>query len=286
MANTHLIADESIGGIQREYIEVERKADVGDYVFVRKMDGDVANKIAKVQDNDYDDDGSCETLQLETFVNGEDLLIYGVPEDDDFSTLEPTDIVVVDGNRYRMVDRKAEVGEKVIVVKGSGWYDNKIGSIYPVISGREYGFDSKYDLDEGEVYVENGENESGFCSFVYRENYRVLEPIADETHIEVDGRHASPEVIDLLANLAHRVTSLEAQLADTQGNVEKLAEEMASVKHLAESNEGDIAMLDERTSEKQVVINTSNITVNKDADIDAIARALSKRLEAEVLANE
>jgi TolA-binding protein len=47
--------------------------------------------------------------------------------------------------------------------------------------------------------------------------------------------------------LNNRVTSLEQQLRDTQGNVEKLAEELANVKHLTESNEQDIAMLDERT---------------------------------------
>lgn len=47
-------------------------------------------------------------------------------------------------------------------------------------------------------------------------------------------------VIDLLANLARRVTSLERQLADTQRNLEKFAQQ-------TESNTHDIAFLDERT---------------------------------------
>jgi peptidoglycan hydrolase CwlO-like protein len=56
-------------------------------------------------------------------------------------------------------------------------------------------------------------------------------------------------VIDVIANLANRVHSLEQQLRDTQSNVEKLAEELATVKHLADSNEQGIAMLDERTQQ-------------------------------------
>lgn len=42
---------------------------------------------------------------------------------------------------------------------------------------------------------------------------------------------ADPSITDILANLAHRVHSFESQLRDTQGNVEKLAEELATVKH-------------------------------------------------------
>lgn len=48
-------------------------------------------------------------------------------------------------------------------------------------------------------------------------------------------------VIDLLANLARRVTSLERQLADTQRNLDKFAQQ-------TESNTHDIAFLDERTA--------------------------------------
>jgi regulator of replication initiation timing len=63
-------------------------------------------------------------------------------------------------------------------------------------------------------------------------------------------------VIDVIANLARRVSSLEQQLSATQGNVEKLAEELANTKHLAVSNEQDIAMLDERTMPKENDVET------------------------------
>jgi hypothetical protein len=179
-------------------------------------------------------------------------------------TLEPTDIVHIDGKRYRMVDRKAEVGEKVLVVKGHGWYSDKVGEIFTVIDSEYYGFNFT------QTHVDY-EPSRECLSFVQRGHYRVLEPVTDDI-VTVDESQASPEVIDLLANLARRVTSLErtvrtlgtayriretsrldsieTQLRDTQGNVERLAQELAEVKHLAESNEADIAVLDERTNVK------------------------------------
>jgi chromosome segregation ATPase len=68
-------------------------------------------------------------------------------------------------------------------------------------------------------------------------------------------------VIDIIANLARRVASLEQQLMDTQGNVERQAEELANTKHrlskhatmfgIAEERIGlltnDIITLDERS---------------------------------------
>jgi hypothetical protein len=63
-------------------------------------------------------------------------------------------------------------------------------------------------------------------------------------------------VVDVIANLARRVHSLEQQLRDTQANVENLAEELANAKHatmfgIVEERVGrltdDIITLDERS---------------------------------------
>jgi multidrug resistance efflux pump len=58
-------------------------------------------------------------------------------------------------------------------------------------------------------------------------------------------------VIDIIANLARRVSSLEQQLSATQSNVEKLAEELADAKYNAkrriENITCDIITLDERS---------------------------------------
>jgi phage-related protein len=61
-------------------------------------------------------------------------------------------------------------------------------------------------------------------------------------------------VIDIIANLARRVHSLEQQLSDTQNNVERQAEELANTKHRVSKHAtmfgmltDDIITLDERS---------------------------------------
>jgi hypothetical protein len=130
---------------------------------------------------------------------------------------------------------KAEVGDKVLIVKGFGWYKHEVGSSFVVIDGKSYGF---YGDNSDYVYVEHESNSDDEICCVTHTDYHVLEPLKKPTldellakctpenrHEEafVDTTQASPEVIDLLANLARRVTSLESQLRDTQNNVEKQA---------------------------------------------------------------
>ncbi|PFP30235.1 hypothetical protein COJ96_05855 [Bacillus sp. AFS073361] len=77
-----------------------------------------------------------------------------------------------------------------------------------------------------------------------QEDWKSEEVTVDGTQaseqVEVDERDASPSVVEMLANLARRVTSLEQQLAATQRNLETFAEQ-------TESNSEDIRTLDERT---------------------------------------
>ena len=211
----HLIADEGIGGVQREYIEVDRKAEVGDYAISDK------NNVFKVNFS-YDDGVS----------NGA-LFYYNCY----YRTLEPTDIVNIAGIQYKIAERKAEVGEGVLVVNpedlnGDGY---SIGDIFVVEESYE---DSPWVDSEGGVTL-------------FHREYRVLIP--------VDSKPAepTPDIHDLLANLAQRVTSLEritgelvrakssleSQLRDTQNNVQTFAEQ-------TEANTKDIKFLDDRTFEK------------------------------------
>lgn len=53
-------------------------------------------------------------------------------------------------------------------------------------------------------------------------------------------------VIDVIANLARRVASLEQQLRDTQGNCEKLAEELANTRHRVTKHAGMFGIVEER----------------------------------------
>jgi hypothetical protein len=111
---------------------------------------------------------------------------------------------VIDGVNYVEVGRKAKVGEKIIIVDTvlpQGEYE--YGSILRVTDVRNVAVSAQ-----------------GVKVGIWNEEYKVLEPLEE-----------TPQVTDLLANLARRVASLEQQLSATQGNVEKLAEELATVKH-------------------------------------------------------
>jgi hypothetical protein len=122
---------------------------------------------------------------------------------------------VIDGVTYVEVNRKAMVGEKVIAL--SNWTTDRysIGDILTVVDSWK---------GSGDVLTEDG-HAIRLCE------YHVLEPIETE---------ASPQVTDLLANLARRVSSLEQQLRDTQRNTEKLAEELANVKHQMQPKEVEV----------------------------------------------
>lgn len=228
---THLIADESIGGIEREYIEVGRDVEIGDYVIIKVMAGEIAQEIRKVEvlSNCFDGD-----FYLDRKVYGE---VYVEGDVDKFSVLEPTDIVHIDGTRYQLAERKAEVGEKALVINLIKAMDYEIGDMF-VVEG----------INRETAGITDG---AGDENGLFHEEYVVLIPVDSEP------AEPTPDIHDLLANLAQRVTaleritgelvraksSLESQLRDTQNNVQTFAEQ-------TEANTKDIKFLDDRTFEK------------------------------------
>lgn len=209
----HYIADESIGGIEREYVEVERKADVGDYVLGK------TDTIRKVTEMSYDPVG----VAVESITTGDS---FGYFTHDFYVVLEPTDIVRIDGDRYRLVNRQAEVGEKILdLYFGEGVFIREV--VEPEYASEKvwYTFETEHGEDTAPIGIDE---------------YCVLESIEEEAEpLIVDETQASPQVIDMLANLARRVTQLEEQLSDTQRNVETFAEQ-------TETNSEDIRLLGER----------------------------------------
>jgi hypothetical protein len=120
---------------------------------------------------------------------------------------------VIDGVTYVEVDRKAEIGDKVM--------GRLTGNYYDVV-----------DVDcKGTVFSKDE------C-VVHQHNYTTL--------VKVVSCEANPSVTDLLANLARRVSSLEQQLRDTQSNVEKLAEELANTKHRVSKHATMFGIVEER----------------------------------------
>ncbi|MCY8856444.1 hypothetical protein [Bacillus atrophaeus] len=150
----HVLAEETLGGIKCEYVEVDRKAKVSEKIVI--VDADVQNE--------------------ESYDNGDIFKVekkYGLSEtartkcnrfilDTEYRVLEPTDIVHINGQRYKMVDRKAEVGEKVIHM-----YESKSDGIARKTI--------KVDATSVEVdpFVHNG----GVRSVFAHGYYRVLVPL-------------------------------------------------------------------------------------------------------------
>jgi hypothetical protein len=117
---------------------------------------------------------------------------------------------VIDGVTYVEVERDACVGDYVIL-KSNGVITKAI--------------------DRGTFGIFYSEGKPGILD----NGYYVLEPVEE-----------SPDITDLLANLARRVSSLEQQLLDTQGNVEKLAEELANTKHRVSKHATMFGIVEER----------------------------------------
>lgn len=204
----HVLADESLGGVKREYIELDREANDGDLImFYQEQLDTSANKPYKIEVvNSYD----------VSFIDDNNDKHWLDTPSADYAVIEPTDIVHIDGTRYRMVDRRSEVGDKVIVIKRSAndvFYE--LGDIGKVLDA---------DADSAYVDFSNGQ---GIIA-----HYRVLEPVADETHATSDD---ADSVIDLLANLAKGITDLERK-HDTESS--EVIAKLRKLVDLAES--GDI----------------------------------------------
>lgn len=188
-AKIHVLADETLGDIKREYVEVDRKAEVNEkIVIVDKEDDDEGYKIGAVFTVDrshhhLDGDVYSDAASSDINYNG---LIYR----EEYRVLEPTDIVHIGGQRYEMVDRKAEVGEKIIVTSSDTFPEGFIAEVEYLDDFYE---DSSFYLTkgiEGNFYLDSSDD-----------LYRVLVPVEDEP------KPADP--IDVIASLAQEVASLK-----------------------------------------------------------------------------
>ncbi|MGG4217561.1 hypothetical protein ABEW32_04925 [Paenibacillus jamilae] len=125
LSNITVLPDESLGGIEREYREVNRKAVTGERI-------KIVNPIASFGDYERGDvmtvystgSGGVHTVETAEGWDGGGHIFIG---DDEYVVLELTDIVHLPVNgrvsgteRLRMVDRKAAVGERVIMTAATG----------------------------------------------------------------------------------------------------------------------------------------------------------------------
>ncbi|WP_412677718.1 hypothetical protein [Bacillus swezeyi] len=239
----HVLADESLGGIKREYVEVDRKAEVGDKIIVTKSDDFPVGHIDTVA-HWYDnyDDGS---IDLSEGVDN-DVFLDGAREE--YCVLEPTNIVHVDGERYEMVDRKAEVGERFIYLDDTG-VDLTIGGIYTL-----------YEIIEGVYgFIDDMGDDRALRD---EAKYRVLVPV-ESSEEEEEPQPSDP--IDVIANLATRVAELERKVSGFETTIERHecvndrhkdeidtlhkdsrrhGEELEALKYAAKETDGKVAHLE------------------------------------------
>ncbi|WP_375541896.1 hypothetical protein [Bacillus velezensis] len=208
-AKIHVLADETLGGIKREYVEVDRKAEVGD-------------KIVIVEKNDPDewyDNGDIFTVDRvfhsgEDHVESNDARAVANPSGcilrEEYHVLEPTDIVHIyslDGmRRCVLTDRKAEVGEEVIFNNESGVSDGIVTEVTSVGISMVDG--AGYEDSDGE-YV---------CGISHG-YYRVLVPVEST---EDEPKPADP--IDVIASLAQEVAELKKAAVHSKGQTRALAD--------------------------------------------------------------
>ncbi|WP_339306875.1 hypothetical protein [Paenibacillus sp. FSL R5-0519] len=117
-------------------------------------------------------------------------------------------IVIIDGVKYRMVDRKAAVGERVIVT-GESCACYHTGELAKVISSN--GRVAFVDLTENTNYYDDGK------WYIDRKDYRVLEPITSAEPAPVSeplsAKPAPDQAAEIIAKLTGRVAALEKRVA-------------------------------------------------------------------------
>ncbi|WP_412094996.1 hypothetical protein [Bacillus haynesii] len=140
----HVLTDESLGGIKREYVEVDRKAKEGEKIVIV----DVILSFGTYHNGDVFGVATKRSASVRTACGK---CIY----DEEYRVLEPTNIVNIDGDRYEMVDRPPEIGGKVlrpsdgfvaevvdfdihyVYVPGAGVYADDLLTLVPAESSEE-----------------------------------------------------------------------------------------------------------------------------------------------------
>jgi predicted RNase H-like nuclease (RuvC/YqgF family) len=171
---------------------------------------------------------------------------------------------VIDGVTYVEAHREARYGDKVLIVNEEETYGRyRNGDVITVQRIVHSGIENDS--------ARSAEYEGNNTGFISKREYVVLERIkktlseliskcaSENRHEEVN--FDSPQVTDILANLARRVSSLEQQLSSTQSNVEKLAEELENAKHRVSKHAERVGMLTDdiiTLDERSQVLNAIN----------------------------
>ncbi|WP_350303585.1 hypothetical protein [Bacillus pumilus] len=209
----HVLKDETLG-VDREYVAVNRNAEVGEKIVITKaeyVEGEIyeIGHYGKVYHTHREGEVNVDFNGFDNsfvYVDGKWFVGDGVCST--YHVLEPTDIVHIGGERYRLEDRKAELGEKIIVTKSD---DFPIGHISAIEK-----FDDDY--DDGSCYLETG-SDGDYYFDGESERHLVLTPVQNATEPK------ESDVITVLANLGAEVAELKRTVARHQAEINALHED-------------------------------------------------------------
>jgi len=249
------LPDESIGGVSREYREVKRKAAVGEKVRVFGHAWSEANGVFTVDSVIDEHDGYGDTIKYT--VSGDP--DFGTPYGDgvNYAVLEPTDIIRIEGVRYRLVKRTATAGERIIVI------DDGMGT--GALGGACF--------RKGNVATARDANRADFNGsgiwMINPKAYRVLEPVA------APGAATPTEPA---ADLAKQVEGLTEAVAKLTVQLRVAREDIVLVE---EGVSGDIEALTKRISALEAASKAEQ--ERRESAVDPLTRdSIVERAKADV----
>lgn len=207
-APTTLLPDESLGGTLREYREVKREASVGETVVMTEATGTTMKYGREVPDYHNGDTFVIERITSGIATSTSGKLFYHR----EYSVLEPTDTLVINSERFRMVDRKAAVGERVIVTENkSSGRRFKVGEVYTVICVDDY--------EDRNVIVKHPEGMHSPSGGARLFDYAVLEPVESAAPTLLSDQPAEAQAAANIVSLALKVAELEKRNTTLEGRI-------------------------------------------------------------------
>lgn len=209
VADITAFPDESLGGHLREYREVKRKVAVGELVKTTGKSGYEPYEIGEIL---------TVTKRWNTYVCFDEYEI-GARDYEEYVVLEPTDVLRISGERLRMVDRKATVGERVIITKNNEDFPHepyKVGGVYAVCAGG---------ISVGHI---NRTDEHAFG--ISAGHYRVLEPVEPSANPTAEPTQDPAPT----AEPAQDISALQAQVKALESRVSALEKERVAPDKVAE----------------------------------------------------
>lgn len=226
--NVKVLADESIGGLLREFKRVERFAIVGERIEALKDCGEfyAAGDIGVVTALYHDGEVRA------NFSNRGKRRVYGgdnkyVGSDIGYVVLEPTDVVVIGGQRYQIAgpDVKAAVGDRVVIVaegrESAGGFCYRKGDAGTVVGDGAIPGNTRVDFSEREQKWAVSPGDYRVITPVEHDVKSIAKPIP-ETSAEPVAEPTIDALIDRLAAAALKITELEREVLALKDELDAL----------------------------------------------------------------